>query len=280
MTTVERKIIEIDEDKCNGCGLCVDACHEGAIQMVNGKAKLVSDSYCDGLGDCLGPCPTGALSIVTRAAEAYDEEAVAARMRERGGPAAGGCPGAMARDLRKPADVPGTAPTPAVAASAPEPLACGCPGSMSKSLKAIPSESCCCGDSGCDGGGEAPAVASELMNWPVQLKLVPPSAPYLRGADILVAADCAPVAVPDFHSRYLRGKPVIIACPKLEDNAPQVEKLAEIVRVARPASLTVLRMEVPCCGGLVRVAEEAVRRSGLDVPVSVVVVNLDGSPQP
>ncbi len=271
MTTVERKIIEIDEDKCNGCGLCVDACHEGAIQMVNGKAKLVSDSYCDGLGDCLGPCPTGALSIVTRAAEAYDEEAVATRMRERGKPLAGGCPGSMARELRKPAA--------AVAAGAePEPLACGCPGSMSKSLKATPSESCCCGDAGCD-GGETPAAVSELMNWPVQLKLVPPSAPYLKGADILVAADCAPVAVPDFHSRYLRGKPVIIACPKLEDNAPQVEKLAEIVRVALPASLTVLRMEVPCCGGLVRVAEEAVRRSCLDIPVHVAVVKLDGSSQ-
>lgn len=259
----ERKIIEINKEKCNGCGLCVDACHEGAIRMVDGKAELVSDIYCDGLGDCLGPCPTGALSIVTRAAGEFDPDAVAKRMEEMKkapAPLPCGCPGSMARELKRP--VPAKAKTD-------EP--CGCPGSMSRSLKEA--ESCSCG---CD-EEEAPAAESELMNWPVQLKLVPPSAPYLKGADILLAADCAAVAVPDFHARYLRNKPVVIACPKLEDNNPQVAKLAEIVRTARPASLTVLRMEVPCCGGLVRVAEEAVKLSGLNVPIKTIIVGTDGS---
>lgn len=280
MTVMEkRKIVQIDEEKCNGCGLCVHACHEGAIQMVNGKAKLVSDIYCDGLGDCLGPCPTGAISIVTRDAEAYDEEAVAERMaamKDSGGgcPGAaaktlksappkaefsGGCPGSMARALK---------PAPA---SRPDTLECGCPGSMSRSLK----EAGTCSCSGHDAA--PPAAESELMNWPVQLRLVPPGAPYLRGADILLAADCTAFAVPDFHARYLKNKPVIIACPKLEDNEPQIAKMAEVLRVAQPSSLTVLRMEVPCCGGLVRIAEEAVMRSGVDVPVKTVIVGIDGS---
>ena len=270
MTVAERKIVSIDEEKCNGCGLCVHACHEGAIQMVDGKAKLVSDIYCDGLGDCLGPCPTGAISIVSRSAEAYDEDAVAERMEQMKRPAGGGCPGSAAKALKTPA--------PAHAAAAEKgALPCGCPGSMSKSLKSAPSQcaasSCACGESG-DGG---PAAESELVNWPVQLKLIPPAAPYLQGADILLAADCAPVAVPDFHKRFLKNKPVVIACPKLEDNDPQIAKLAEIVKTARPASITVVRMEVPCCGGLVRVAEQAVAMAETGTPVKTVIVGLDGS---
>ena len=137
-------------------------------------------------------------------------------------------------------------------------------------------KSCGCG-CGCEDEAAGEPAESELMNWPVQLKLVPPAAPYLKGADILLAADCAAVAVPDFHARYLKNRPVIISCPKLEDNEPQIAKLAEIVRTARPASLTVVRMEVPCCGGLVRVAQEAVRQAGLDVPVKTVIVGVDGS---
>lgn len=242
MAVIERKIVEIDRDKCNGCGVCVDACHEGAIQMVDGKAKLVSDIYCDGLGDCLGPCPTGAISIVTRQAEEYDDDAVKERM--------------------------------AAQKAAADPLPCGCPGGMARTLnhsapksEAQPSSSC-----GCECGGE-----SQLMNWPVQLKLVPPGAPYLKGADILLAADCTPVAAPDFHARYLRNRPIVIACPKLEDNAQQVAKLADIIRTAKPSALTVVRMEVPCCGGLVRVAEEAVRQSGENVPIKTIVVGTDGA---
>ena len=239
MTIAERKIVHIDQDKCNGCGICVDACHEGAIQLVGGKARLVSDSYCDGLGDCLKPCPTGAISIITRRAEAFDAGAVESRMREKNQSQAGTLP-------------------------------CGCPGAMSRSLKAA-------GGDGASRHDEAgAALESELMNWPVQLRLVPPSAPYLKDADILLAADCTAVAVPDFHRRYLRNRPVIIACPKLEENDPQIRKLADIVATALPASLTVLRMEVPCCGGLTRVAEEAVKLAGAGIPVKTVVVGADG----
>lgn len=264
MALSERKIIEIDEEKCNGCGLCVDACHEGAIQMVNGKARLVSESYCDGLGDCLGPCPTGALSIVTRRAEAYDEAAVQERMAASKG---SGCPGVSAKELKGPAVIHGL--------KAP-PLPCGCPGTMARSLKKPVADASSSPSSSVQGGGRTP---SELVNWPVQLKLVPPGASYLKGADILLAADCVAVAVPDFHGRYLRGKPVIIACPKLDDVGVQVEKLAEIIMTARPSSVTVVRMEVPCCGGLVRVAQEAVWRSGLGIPLRVVVVGTDGVEQ-
>ncbi len=255
MSVMERKIVAIDEEKCNGCGICVDACHEGAIQMVNGKAKLVSDIYCDGLGDCLGPCPTGAISIITRNAEAYDEAAVEQRM--------------LAKKASSPVPAPSAGPLP-----------CGCPGTMSRSLKpdaspaaaSDPVHACACDGGDCGGTSQQ----SELMNWPVQLRLVPPGAPYLQGADILLAADCTALAVPDFHSRYLRNRPVVIACPKLEDNDPQIAKLADIVRTAKPASITVLRMEVPCCGGLVRVAEAAVQAAGTGTPVMTVVVGVDG----
>lgn len=281
---LERKIVQIDADKCNGCGLCVDACHEGAIQMIDGKARLVSDIYCDGLGDCLGPCPTDAISIVTRPAEDYDAEAVAKCMAEKEKPAAPlprGCPGTMARELKKPAATkneepcgcPGSAAVELAAAPpVPEALGCGCPGTMSRSLKE--DGECGCG---CDDETAPAQVESELMNWPVQLKLVPPAAPYLKGADILIAADCTAFAVPNFHGRYLKNHPVVIACPKLEDNDPQMAKLVEIIKTAKPSSLIVLRMEVPCCGGLVRVVKEAVTRSGLDIPVRTVIVGVDGS---
>lgn len=254
MPAHERKIISIDPEKCNGCGLCVTACHEGAIQMVDGKAQLVSDVYCDGLGDCLGPCPTGAISIVTRKADAYDEEAVKARQAamKQEAPLPCGCPGTHVKTL-KPSAI-GT----------PE---CGCPGTEAGAPGGAKENACCEGE-----------AASELMNWPVKLDLIPPAAPYLKGADIVLAADCAPVAMPDFHRRHLRSGPVAIACPKLCENEPQIEKIAAIIRAARPRSLTVVRMQVPCCGGLVRVAEEAIRRSGIDTPLHVEVVGTDGRP--
>lgn len=254
--------MSIDEDKCDGCGLCVAACAEGAIQIIDGKARLVSDSYCDGLGSCLGPCPQGAISIVKRDAEVFDAEAAERHVE------------AMKKGIK----VSGHA----CSSGAPQAsLPCGCPGSMSRTLKepasaavrnaldedSLPEES--------DGQG----AESMLQNWPVQLRLVPPQAPYLKNADILLAADCAAVAVPDFHRRFLRNRPVIIACPKLEENEPQIEKLAQIIREARPASLTVLMMEVPCCGGLGRIAGEAVKRSGREVKVEKIVIGLNGKLQ-
>ncbi|MCC8166414.1 MAG: 4Fe-4S binding protein [Planctomycetes bacterium] len=252
--TEERKIIHIDQDKCNGCSLCVHACHEGAIQMVDGKAKLVSDAYCDGLGDCLGPCPTGALSVITRPAEPFDSEAAAAHaenrrrlLAEQFGLGAGGCPGMATRTIKKPD--PATTATTGDDPGKPDAKAANAPNA---------------------------GAGSELSNWPIQLRLVPPTAPFLKGADILLAADCSGFAAPDLHATYLRGRVLIIACPKLEEADPQIVKLASILRAAVPSSLTVLRMEVPCCGGLTRIATEAVARSGLDLPVDVVTVTTDG----
>ncbi len=239
----ERKIVQIDANKCNGCGLCVAACHESAIEIVEGKARLVADVYCDGLGDCLSPCPTGAITIVTRTTEQYDEKAVAERLAGKSQTAASpsGCPGSLSRFLKNAA-----------------------PGKASPSSSRSQEE-------------DAPLV-SELMNWPVQLRLVPASAPYLRGADILLAADCTAFAAPDFHRRYLKNKPVVIACPKLEDQAPQIAKLAELIKTAQPASLTVLRMEVPCCGGLQRTAEQALALAEMDgLPLKTTIIGIDGN---
>jgi Pyruvate/2-oxoacid:ferredoxin oxidoreductase delta subunit len=227
--TTRRRIIRIDETKCDGCGLCVSACAEGAIALVDGKARLVSETYCDGLGACLGECPQGALTMEERAAPAFDAAAVAARQGAPAEPAHhAGCPGSAMRSF-----------TPA----APH----------AESTAAPP--------------------PSQLGHWPVQLTLVPPAAPFLRGADLLVCADCVPFAVPDFHSRYLAGRAVVVGCPKLDDLDAYREKLAEIMAVARPRRLTVLRMEVPCCGGIAHAALEAARAiPGLPVEVHTVGV--------
>ncbi len=275
----ERKIVHIDPEKCNGCGICVDSCHEGAIAMVNGKAQLVSDSYCDGLGDCLAPCPTGAITLTTRPADDFDPVAVEQRRRaqvasenaaavkaEAESPLPCGCPGTAAKVLKKPAA--------AVKPLQPEALACGCPGQNSRELKAgTAGNTGDCGGAGAESGVE---VQSQLMNWPVQLKLVPVNAPYLKGADILLAADCAAAAAPDFHQRFLRGRPLLLACPKLDENEPQITKLAALFAASQPASVTVLRMEVPCCGGLVKVAREALARSGVSAPLNVAVLSAEG----
>lgn len=244
MAVLDRKIVHIDEEKCNGCGICVDSCHEGAIRMVNGKAKLISDSYCDGLGDCLKPCPMGAISLVTRPAEAFDAEAVEKR---------------MAAKKAQPAEQGGALP-------------CGCPGTMARELKPAKAAPAC----DCSGGGGG-ACESQLRNWPVQLRLLSPMAPYLKGADLLLAAECAPAAAPDFHARHLRGRPLAIACPKLDGMDMQVAKLAEIMSVANPKSISILRMEVPCCGGLEGMVEQARERSGWAGTVSTVVISAEGS---
>ena len=234
-----RRIIEIDQEKCNGCSACAAACHEGAIGMVDGKARLLRDDYCDGLGDCLPTCPTGAITFVEREAAAYDEAAVLARKAAalkdtapRQVPPSGGCPGSMAQALRP------AAPSPDAAASQ-------------------------------DG------AVSHLAQWPVQIKLVPAEAPYFSGAKLLIAADCTAYARADFHRRFMQGRITLIGCPKL-DEGDYAEKLTEILRRNDIREVTIVRMDVPCCGGMQRAAETALRQSGKFIPWQVVTLSVDG----
>jgi ferredoxin len=246
---MKRKIISIDEALCNGCSLCVNACHEGALQMVNGKAKLVSDTYCDGLGDCLPACPTGAIKIIERDAGDYDEAAVAARMAAKGHAAP-------------------AAPAPAAAKP---PLPCGCPGQMAKSIARTPTPKAI---SETDAPASAPVA--QLANWPVQIKLVNIHAPYLQNAALLIAADCTAFAFPDIHRRFMRNKITLIGCPKL-DEGDYAEKLTAILQANEIKSVTVLRMEVPCCGGIATATQRALQASGKMIPWQVVTVTTDGA---
>ena len=227
-----RKIINIDEEKCTGCGLCAEACHEGAIGMVNGKAKLLRDDYCDGLGDCLPACPTGAITFTEREAAAYDEKAV---------------------EIHKAAKI----------AKQSGKLPCGCPGSNSKAIKRE----------------NAPAKASEcesrLSQWPVQIKLAPVNAPYFEDADLLIAADCTAYAYGNFQERFIRGRITLIGCPKL-DEGDYYDKLYEIISRNNIKSLTIVRMEVPCCGGIENAAKRALQASGKFIPWQVVTISTDG----
>ena len=243
---MKRKIVSIDSVLCNGCGLCVKACHEGALQMIGGKAVLVSDSYCDGLGDCLPECPTGAIKIVERESAPYDEAAVMARQAAAKGHAA-------------------PAPAPA------RPLPCGCPGSMAKAI-ARPAPSAAQAAPSAPAG----APASELTTWPVQIKLVPVNAPYLANASLLVAADCTAFACADIHRRFMRNKVTLIGCPKL-DEGDYSEKLGAILAANDIKSVTVLRMEVPCCGGIAAAVKTALQKSGKMIPWQVVTISTDGS---
>lgn len=233
----KRNIIKIDEDKCIGCGICVDSCHEGAIQIIDGKARLVSETYCDGLGACLGTCPVDAITIEEREAEAFDASKAPGLQKEK----------------------------PAEEAKLP----CGCPGTAVKSINREPA-ACCVDDN-------SETQPSALANWPVQLKLVPVSAPYLQGADILLAADCVPFALADFHKRFLAGRALLVGCPKLDDAQAYVEKLTDIIKNAKPASIKVVRMEVPCCSGLVKIAEMAIQKAGSNIQLDQVIVGIDGT---
>ena len=232
---MKRRIIEIDQDKCNGCGACAAACHEGAIAMVNGKAQLMRDDYCDGLGDCLPACPTEAISFVEREAAAYDEQAVLEnkqkKMRQQGMRLPGGCPGTRMRTLRHE-----------------EP----------SGAEAVPA-----------------VVPSRLSQWPVQIKLVPVNAPFFEGAKLLIAADCTAYAYAAFHERFIRGHITLVGCPKL-DSVDYSEKLTEIIRNNDIQSVTVVRMEVPCCGGLEHAAKTALQNSGKFIPWQVVTISTDG----
>ena len=233
--TVLRNIVKIDEDKCNGCGLCVNACAEGAIKLVDGKAKLISESYCDGLGACLGHCPQDAITIEKREATVFDEQATRAHLAEqKSAPAQAAfvCPGLAAKQLRQEND-----PTASVAVGVP----------------------------------------SQLSHWPVQLKLVSPTAPYFVNADLLLVADCVPFAMGDFHTRFLKGHSIVVGCPKLDDAEFYIEKLAAILQAKKLNSLAVVHMEVPCCFGLTGVAREAVVRSGCKMSFEDVTIDLRGN---
>ena len=233
---MKRKIIKIDEDLCNGCGICVDACHEGAIQMIDGKAKLVSESYCDGLGDCLPECPTGAITMDEREAQPYDEEAVKANIAAR--------------------------------EKSPEPLACGCPGTASRSISRAHAHHS-------EPAQHSGSLDSELQQWPVQIKLVPVNAPYFNGAKLLIAADCTAYAYADIHRKFIKGRVTLIGCPKL-DMLDYTDKLTAIIKNNEITSVTVLRMEVPCCGGIVTATKNALMGSGKYIPWNVVTVTTDG----
>ncbi len=263
-----RKIIHIDQDKCNGCGLCAKACHEGAIGMVDGKATLLRDDYCDGLGDCLPTCPTGAISFVEREALAYDEAAVKANMAAR----------AKAANSAT-----STNSSTSAGAGAEEPLACGCPGSHSRAInRSCEDMSASPAASGASAAPTAPSTApafrqntSRLSQWPVQIKLAPVNAPYFDGANLLVAADCTAYAYGSFHEDFIRNKITLIGCPKL-DGVDYSEKLTEIIRNNDIRSVTVVRMEVPCCGGIEMAVKKALQDSGKFIPWQVVTISTEG----
>ena len=245
---MKRNIIKIDEEKCNGCGLCVNACHEGALVIENGKAKLISDSYCDGLGNCLPECPTNAITIEEREADAFDEELVKKNMEKKATEAV-------------PPSTHATVP-PA------RPLHGGCPGSRAIAIKRN-------SGSVTEVQGTAQTISSELMLWPCQIKLVPVNAPYFDDCDLLIAADCTAFAYANIHKDFMRNRITLIGCPKL-DEGDYSEKLTAILTNNNINSVKVLRMEVPCCGGIVSAVKTALIQSGKMIPWSIVVVGTDG----
>ena len=248
-----RQIIKIDEELCNGCGLCADACHEGAIGMVDGKAKLLRDDYCDGLGNCLPVCPTGAITFEEREAEAYDESAVKINMNN------------MEEKKMNMNDN----------NKQPETLACGCPGTQSKVLKPAGTNSVRPPEQLDDRHGRPMSAETHLNQWPVQIKLVPPNAPYFKNANLLVAADCAAYAYGNFHNDYMKNKITIIGCPKL-DEGDYSEKFTAILKMNDIKSVTVVRMEVPCCGGIENAVKTALKNCGKMIPWQVVTISTDG----
>jgi NAD-dependent dihydropyrimidine dehydrogenase PreA subunit len=252
-----RDIIEIDEAKCDGCGQCVTACAEGAIAVINGKAKLVSEVYCDGLGACLGHCPQNAIRVIKRDAAAFDEAAVHSHLTKLGRPLP---PPQHVAPAAKPAFTLVDPPRPAHQHG-------GCPGSASRTLPTPDPRPLTPAD----------APASALGHWPIQLALVNPAAPWLAGADVLLTAQCTAVAIPDFHQRWVAGRVVLLACPKLDDLARHTAKLGAILAQAKPRSLTVLRMEVPCCGGIAWAAQQAVDAAGTGTELKIVVIGIDGT---
>lgn len=268
---MKRNVIEINEDKCVGCGLCAGACMQGAIQIVNGKAKLMSESYCDGLGMCLPKCPVDAIKLVEKETDAFDESRknIKAKKAQPSVISIGGTP------------------------AADQPMGCGCPGSAQKafdrkkpesSLQVLSAAPMASAPSASTAPQHAPApvgivsapIGSELMQWPVQLRLISPNAPVLQNADLLIAADCTAFAYGDFHRDFIRGKVTVIACPKLDDNQANKEKLIQILSSNSIKSITVVRMQVPCCGGIIQATRDAMLESHTIVPYSEVIISTDG----
>ncbi len=236
---MKRKIVSIDEEKCNGCGLCIPNCAEGAIKIINGKAKLLDDRFCDGLGACLGHCPQDAITVIERDAPEFDETEVKKHLNvivkhEKQHSIPHACPGSMVMDFKS-------------------------------ERKTVP--------------GTGTRQNSELRQWPVQLMLVSPQAPYFRNGELLVAADCVPFAYPNFHSDFLAGKSLIIGCPKLDDAEFYIEKLTELLKSNDIKGITLVNMEVPCCFGLQRIVEEAVQKSGKILPIRQTVITIRGEKQ-
>jgi len=245
---VLRKIIEIDEELCDGCGNCVPSCAEGALEIIDGKAKVIADLYCDGLGACLGECPVGALKIIEREADDFDEEAVEELLAEKKKEepiampmASGGCPSARLQSFGSPAAAPASDP--------------------------------------CDCANQAAAFdqsESALSHWPVQIMLVPPTAPFLKGADLLVLADCVPVAYPSLHENFLKGRAVMMGCPKFDDAQHYIEKFAQICKQSGIKSITSVVMEVPCCSALPVIVKKGMALSGVGIPMEEVVISTRG----
>lgn len=253
-----REMVKIDEDKCDGCGLCVPSCAEGAIQIIDGKAKLLADNLCDGLGACLGDCPQGAISIEKREAAEFDEVAVDDHLQKIGRepiphshpvPPTGGCPSAQVKSFAPP-----TAP------------AAGCPSAklmnFSKEESAV-----------ADQAGQRP---SELRQWPVLLNLVPPTAPFLEGKEVLLSADCAPFAYADFHKDILKGRSVVVGCPKFDNAQLYIDKLSAMIQSGGITKLVVAHMEVPCCSGLIAIAKQAIEASGVEMPLETIKIGIQG----
>ncbi|MEI7660719.1 MAG: 4Fe-4S binding protein [Bacteroidota bacterium] len=282
---MKRKIIQIDEEKCNGCGICIPNCHEGAMQLIDGKARLISDLFCDGLGACIGHCPEGAIEIIEREAEPYDERKVMELMVPKGRNTILAHLGHLrdhneeeflqqAIDYLKEHNIM-MSPEKSENHSHGE---CGCPGSMARDFRAgeAKPETLVIPDAE-NGRTPTPAVPSELRQWPVQLHLLNPQASYFKNADVLLAADCAAFAMGNFHERFMKGKSIAIACPKLDSNKESyIQKLSSMIADTKINSLTVVMMEVPCCGGLLQMARTARTSSGRNVPIRQAIVNLQG----
>jgi len=242
----KRKIIEINEELCNGCGECVPACAEGAIEIIDGKARLVKDMFCDGLGACLGECPTGALKIIERVADAFDEKAVHEHLNKAKAPA----------------------PSPL------SPAQCGCPSMTLHSFAPAAKKPAA------SPRGAAEASGSALSHWPVQIRLIPPTAPFLKDGDLLVTADCVPAAYADFHRDFLDGRVLMLGCPKFDDKELYLQRFTDIFRANDVKSVKVLRMEVPCCSFLLPIVTEAAHRAGKDVSVEEIIITRRGTVAP